>query len=325
MRILLWIVGALAALIAVAFLTLGDPEMQRETLVQKYGGAPSQFVDLPSGAKVHYRVRGKSDGATLLLLHGSNASLHTWEPWVRLLGDEFSVVTVDLPGHGLTIAKAEEAYTATSMAAFVDEFAGAVGLARYAVGGNSMGGHVAGRVAMAYPARVSALILIGSGGVLPPDLPPTPALMQIAQVPVLRELFRLVPTRPIYETGLKASFVSQALVTPAMIDQYWELNRGPGIRAATRVRLRMGMDYWQAEDRNFRANLPKLAMPALILWGRQDKLLPVSGAEIFRQSIPGAQAIIYDDGGHIVQEDVAERSAADVRAFLQSALAVPTP
>lgn len=325
MRILLWILGALAALIALAFLTLGDPEMPRETLLQKYGGAPSRFVDLPSGAKAHFRMQGKEGGPTLLLLHGSNASLHTWEPWIRVLGNEFSMVTVDLPGHGLTIAKANEEFTAASMAAFVDEFAGVIGLPRYAVGGNSMGGHVAGRVAMAYPARISALILIGSGGVLPTDLPPPPMTMQIAQVPVLRELFRLVPTRPIYEAGLKASFVNQALVTPAMIDRYWELNRGPGIRAATRTRLRMGMDYWQAEDRYFRANLPKLTMPALILWGRQDKLLPVSGAEIFRQAIPGAQAIIYDDGGHIVQEDVAERSAADVRAFLQGVLAAPAP
>jgi pimeloyl-ACP methyl ester carboxylesterase len=323
MRILLWVLVGLAALIAVAFLALGDPEMPREQLLHKYGGAPSQFIGLPSGAKAHYRVQGKSGGATVLLLHGSNASLHTWEPWVGLLGDEFSLVTVDLPGHGLTIAKGDETYTAASMAAFADEFARAVGLERYAVGGNSMGGHVAGRVAMAYPARVSALILIGSGGVLPPDLPPPPAMMQITQVPVLRELLRLVPTRPIYEAGLKASFVNQSLVTPAMIDRYWELNRGPGIRAATRTRLRVGLDYWQAEDRYFRATLPKLAMPTLILWGRQDKLLPVSGAEIFRQAIPGAQAIIYDDGGHIVQEDVAERSAADVRAFLRGAVAAP--
>lgn len=324
MRILLWIVGVLAALIAVAFLTLGDPEMPREELMRRYGGTPSQFVDLPSGAKAHYRVQGKPDGATLLLLHGSNASLHTWEPWVRLLGDEFSLVTVDLPGHGLTIAKADESYTAASMAAFVDEFARAAGIARYAVGGNSMGGQVAGRVAMAYPASVSALVLIGSGGVVPPDMPPPPAMMQIMQMPVLGELFRLVPRRPIYEAGLKASFVDQALVTPAMIDRYWELNRGPGIRAATRVRFSFGLDYWEAEDRYFRANLPKLAVPTLILWGRQDKLLPVSAAEIFKQAISGSQAIIYDDGGHIVQEDVAERSAADTRAFLQRALA-PKP
>ncbi|MBL9096540.1 MAG: alpha/beta fold hydrolase, partial [Alphaproteobacteria bacterium] len=143
MRILLWILGALAALIALAFLTLGDPEMPRETLLQKYGGAPSRFVDLPSGAKAHYRMQGKEGGPTLLLLHGSNASLHTWEPWIRVLGNEFSMVTVDLPGHGLTIAKANEEFTAASMAAFVDEFAGVIGLPRYAVGGNSMGGHVA--------------------------------------------------------------------------------------------------------------------------------------------------------------------------------------
>ena len=69
--------------------------------------------------------------------------------------------------------------------------------------------------------------------------------------------------------------------------------------------------------------MPKIAIPTLILWGRQDKLLPVSAADIFKSAIPGAQAIIYDDGGHILQEDLAERSAADARTFLRGPPAPP--
>ena len=83
MRILLWIVGIIAVLIGAAFLFLGDPEVPRDVLMQKYGQAPSQFVDLPSGAKAHYRDQGNAAGPALVLLHGSNASLHTWEPWVK--------------------------------------------------------------------------------------------------------------------------------------------------------------------------------------------------------------------------------------------------
>ena len=78
----------------------------------------------------------------------------------------------------------------------------------------------------------------------------------------------------------------------------------------------MPVEYWLGEDKFFRENLPKLSIPTLILWGRQDKLIPAEAAELFKQMIPGAQAIIYDDGGHVLQEDLAERSAADVRAFL---------
>jgi pimeloyl-ACP methyl ester carboxylesterase len=322
MRVFLWIVGILAALIALAFLTLGDPDVPRDVLVKKYGQPPSQYIELPSGTTGHYRDQGQPQGPPLVLLHGSNASLHTWEPWVKILGDEFRIVTVDLPGHGLTIAREGETFTAESMANFVDEFTTTIGLSRFAVAGNSMGGHVASRVAMQFPTRVSALIPIDAGGVIPPNMPPPPAFFYIVQIPVLREFLRLVPTRPVNEEVLKMSFVNQHLVTPEMIDRSWELNREPSNRAATRKRFRMPLEYWTAEDRFFRENLPKLPVPTLILWGRQDKLIPVEAAEIFKAAIPGAQAIIYDDGGHILQEDLPERSAADVRAFLKAAMAV---
>jgi pimeloyl-ACP methyl ester carboxylesterase len=322
-RVLLWIVGIVAVLIGLAFLFLGDPEVPRDVLLKKYGLAPSQFVDLASGARAHYRDQGNKAGPALVLLHGSNASLHTWEPWVEILGDEFRVVTVDLPGHGLTIAKADEAYTAESMATFVDEFATTIGVERFAVAGNSMGGGVAGRVAMQFPARVSHLIFIDSGGVIAPNMPPPPSFFFLVRTPVLRDFLRLIPGRPIAEQTLKASFANQALVTPDMIDRYWELNRGPGIRMATRKRFSMELEYFQGEDKYFRANLPKIAIPTLILWGLKDQLLPVSAADIFKSAIPGAQAIIYDDGGHILQEDLAERSAADARTFLRGPPAPP--
>jgi pimeloyl-ACP methyl ester carboxylesterase len=324
MRILLWIVGIIAVLIAAAFLFLGDPEVPREVLMAKYGGPPSQFVDLPSGAKAHYRDQGNKDGPALVLLHGSNASLHTWEPWVKLLGDQFHVVTVDLPGHGLTIARADDDYTLESMAKFADEFTTAIGVQRFAVAGNSMGGAVAGHVAIAYPDRVTQLVLIDSGGVLPPHMPEPPVFFYLVRVPVLRDFLRLIPGRPVAEATLKASFVHQDLVTPDMIDRYWELNRGPGIRMATRKRFSMGIEYFQAQDKFFRENLPKVKMPVLILWGRQDNLIPVATADILKGLIPGAQEIVYDGGGHILQEDLADQSAADLRAFLK-AQATPAP
>lgn len=324
-RILLWIVGVLAVLIGLAFAFLGDPAVPREVLVAKYGQAPSQFVDLPSGAKAHYRDRGNRAGPALVLLHGSNASLHTWEPWVKILGDEFRVVTVDLPGHGLTVARTDDALTAESMADFVDAFATKLGLERFAIAGNSMGGHVALRFAIKYPARVSALVPIDSGGVIPPNMPEPPAFFYIVRTPVLREFLRLIPGRPVAEATLKASFANQALVTEAMVDRYWELNREPAIRAATRQRFRMPLEYWLAEDRFSRANLPKLAVPTLILWGLRDKLIPVEAGDILKAAIPGAQLIVYEDGGHILQEDLAERSAADVREFVKTALPASMP
>jgi pimeloyl-ACP methyl ester carboxylesterase len=323
MRILLWIVGILAVLIALAFLTLGDPSVPRDVLVAKYGQAPSQYADLGGGITAHYRDQGNARGPVLVLLHGSNASLHTWEPWVKILGDQFRVVTVDLPGHGLTVVPEAYPLSAEGMADFVETFAAKLALPRFAIGGNSMGGHVALRFAIKYPARTAAVIPIDSGGVLPPNMPEPPAFFYLVQTPGLREFLRLIPTRPISEATLKASFVNQALVTDAMIDRYWELNREPAIRVATRKRFRMGLDYWRGEDRFMRDHLGKISVPTQVLWGAQDKLIPVAAADLVKSMIPGSQAIVYPEGGHILQEDLADRSAADVRTFLKAVFSLP--
>jgi pimeloyl-ACP methyl ester carboxylesterase len=259
----------------------------------------------------------------LVLLHGSNASLHTWEPWVKLLGDRFRVVTVDLPGHGLTVVPDEYPLSAEGMADFVDTFAAQQSLPRFAVGGNSMGAHVALRFAIKHPARVAAVIPIDGGGIFPPNMPEPPAFFRIMSAPGLREFMRLIPGRPVAEATLKASFANQALVTDAMIDRYWELNREPAIRAATRKRFRMGLEYWRGEDRFMRANLGQIKVPALVLWGAKDKLIPVEAAELVKNATPGAQLIVYDEGGHILQEDLADRSAADVRLFLKMVFSLP--
>jgi len=192
MRILLWIVGILAALMALAFLTLGDPAVPRDVLVKKYGLAPSQYADLGDGVTAHYRDQGNARGPVLVLLHGSNASLHTWEPWVKILGDQFRVVTVDLPGHGLTVVPEAYPLSAEGMADFVDTFATKLALPRFAIGGNSMGGHVALRFTIKYPARTAAVIAIDSGGVLPPNMPEPPDFFYIVQTPVLREFLRSI-------------------------------------------------------------------------------------------------------------------------------------
>jgi pimeloyl-ACP methyl ester carboxylesterase len=209
------------------------------------------------------------------------------------------------------------------MADFVDLFAAEVALPRFAIGGNSMGAHVSLRFAIKYPLRVAAAIPIDGGGVIPPNMPEPPAFFRIMSSPGLREFLRLIPTRPIGEATLKASFANQALVTDAMIDRYWELNREPGIRAATRKRFRMGLDYWRGEDRFMRANLSQIKVPVLVLWGRQDKLIPVAAAEIVKSATPGTQLIVYDEGGHILQEDLPERSASDARSFLKMVYSLP--
>src|SRR3546814_17981420 len=73
----------------------------KDELAAKYAGAPSQFITLANGAVAHVRDQGNREGPALVLIHGSNASLHTWEHWAALLGAKYRIVTMDMPGHGL--------------------------------------------------------------------------------------------------------------------------------------------------------------------------------------------------------------------------------
>src|ERR1700759_4858338 len=115
MRTVLGFIAGVPAVFGLRFYILSTPGIPRATLEAKYATPPSQFVDvtykstLPEAdpaedkpARVHYRIRGPQDAPVIVLLHGSNASLFTWEPWSKRLSDEYRVVSVDLPGHGLT-------------------------------------------------------------------------------------------------------------------------------------------------------------------------------------------------------------------------------
>src|SRR5215469_12766083 len=183
MRRLLIVIVVILALLGVGYYFASAPSIPRATLEAKYATAPSQFValsypsTLPSGsasstpgtvpavtARAHYRIRGPEGAPVLLLLHGSNASLFTWEPWSKTLSDHFRVVSVDLPGHGLTGATANHDYSSSGMENFVLAFADKLGLKSFALAGNSMGGGIAARFAEDHPDRVNALILVDAAG-----------------------------------------------------------------------------------------------------------------------------------------------------------------
>lgn len=301
------VVIAAAALVAV----FRDPDIPDALLVAKYGQAPSQFLTLPSGARVHYRDQGNKSGPALVLLHGSNASLHTWEPWVQILGNEFHIVTFDLPSHGLTGAVPGDDYSQEGMATFVGEVTTALNLPTFALAGNSMGGGVAARFTLMNPQRVTKLILVDAAGI-PSKQPTDPGMgFRIARMPILQYVLLYVTPRAVFEDGLKKAIADDALVTPQMVERYWELNRREGNRAASLKRFQTPFDTYIQD------NVGKITAPTLILWGDQDTLIPPDAGEAYRAAIKGSTLIVYKGVGHIPMEEVPDRSAEAVRNFLR--------
>lgn len=126
--------------LAVIVISVVQFDVPREQLVGKYATGASQFVTLPSGASAHVRDEGNPQGPVLVLIHGSNASLHTWEPWVAELDTTYRIISMDLPGHGLTGRVPGDDYSREGMATFLDELMSTLKVERFSVAGNSMGG-----------------------------------------------------------------------------------------------------------------------------------------------------------------------------------------
>jgi pimeloyl-ACP methyl ester carboxylesterase len=308
-RLLLGLV-VLVATIAGALYYFSTPDIPRSALVAKYATPPSQFVTLSDGTRVHVRDRGPRTAPALVLIHGSNASLYTWEPWATHLDDAFRVVTLDMQGHGLTGAVPSRDYSEQAMVRTVAEVANRLGLARFAIGGNSMGGAVAARFVEEYPGRVTQLILVDAGGMPTKEGDRVPLAFRLARIPVLNQILLHVTPRELVIEGLDDAVVRKSVIDDAMIDRYWDFARMEGTREATLERFNLSRDGYVA------LHAGKIAVPTLVLWGEEDHFVPVEAGRMWAKTIRSARLIVYPATGHLPQEEMADKSANDVRTFL---------
>ena len=308
-RALKWL-AALVAVLLVAFLLLRTPDTDPVAMRAKYGAAPSQFVELRPGLTVHYRDEGPRDAPVVVLLHGSNADLHTWDAWAKDLSRDYRVVRFDQIGHGLTGANPSGDYSPAAYVEGVQRVADRLGLERFVLAGNSMGGSIAIGYALAHPQRLGGLVLLDAGGAPWQGQARGNIGFTLARNPVGGWLLQEITPRRLVAQSVRQTVSNQSVATEAAIDRYWELLRYPGNRAATAIRFGMG---WTTFPKN---RLATLKMPVLILWGEDDGLIPVSAGRWFVQAIPGARLVVYPGIGHIPMEEAAAQSAADLREWL---------
>jgi pimeloyl-ACP methyl ester carboxylesterase len=315
---------ALIALLVIAFLIFRTPDTDAAEMRAKYGGAPSQFVDIGDGVSVHLRDEGPKDAPAIMLLHGSNADLHTWEPWVATLTSQYRVIRFDQVGHGLTGPDPKHDYSRANYVADIREVADALGLERFIIGGNSMGGKHALAFAIAHPDRVSGLVLVdASGGPMPQDKAAKKNSgggnigFRIARMPGVNRLVEQITPRSLIAQSLEQSVSVKSIITQPMIDRYWELLRYPGNRRATLKR------FSQPHESLTEAEIAGVTAPTLILWGEEDRLIPVAAGQWLAKVMPTAQITIYPNIGHLPQEEAPAATLGDLLPWL--AEHVPTP
>ncbi|MBN8843488.1 MAG: alpha/beta hydrolase [Sphingomonadales bacterium] len=311
--------GLLLAIL-IAFLALRTGDTDRDEMIAKYGGPDATFAAGPAGQRIHYRDQGRRDGPVVVLLHGSNASLQTWEPLVKRLGGTYRIVTLDLPGHGLTGATPDRDYGADGMIDAVDVVAAKLGIDHFTLGGNSMGGWVAWRYALARPEHVDALLLIDASG-MPlrkgEKAPPSNVGFRILKYPFGRWLATQITPRSLVEESLRGSIEKQGIVDDAMIDRYWELLRFPGNREATVLRAQMDREPAMAD------RVGDIKVPTLILFGKKDLLINPTAAQTFNERIAGSEVVLLDGIGHLPMEEAPDETAAAISDFLTRRLVPP--
>jgi len=304
--------------IAVVIVALRPPEVSLATLRSKYALAGSRFLRLNDGALIHVRDEGNVGAPVLVLVPGLHSPLQVWDAWVQRLKGNLRLVSIDLPGQGLSDAWPRGDYSLAAMNDLVTEVTSGLAIDRFSIAGHSMSGGLAWRYALAHADRVERIVLVAAGGILVEGAGPIPAFRLLA-APFVGPVARQLLLRPFVRATLEQAFVDDDLVDDAMVDRYFETINAEGHRVTLSLRLGYLLSYEPIE------RLDAVAVPTLILWGDQDSLRPVVYASIFHDRIRGSVLRVYPHVGHFPMEEAADASAADVLAFMGGGLSAEVP
>jgi pimeloyl-ACP methyl ester carboxylesterase len=275
-------------------------------LKNKYVYPSSSFISI-DGINVHYRDMGK--GEAILLIHGTGASLHTWEKWIDILSAGYRVISFDLPGFGLTGPDPNHNYQISRYTTILDSLMVKLKVDSFHIAGNSLGGLVAWRYTTQFPQKILTLNLIDAAG-LPQSGKKPPFIFQLAKLPVLSTLLQKVTPKSIIKKSMLDVYKNDQLVTEKLIDRYFELSLREGNRTAFVKRMS------QLNEKLVVSDLENITVPVLIQWGKDDRWIPLANAFEFQKLIPKAELIIYDSG-HVPMEENPMETVKDYMIFLK--------
>lgn len=264
------------------------------------------------GFDLHFEKAG--EGPPMLLVHGFASSSFTWRHVVDAFKDRFTVWTVDLLGHGHSAKPRDANYSVDSQSRLIVDFVREHDLHDATIGGHSFGGGVALRTAMellsSEPERLRQLILVGSAA-YEQEFPP---FIKILRRPILgRVLPYFVPAKLSGLRALHFAYHDRSRITPDQIEGWAWPMRLPGTRASLR---RTALEILPEDLDALTSRYPEIQVPTLLLWGQQDRIVPLSVGQRLHEALPNSRLEILDSCGHVPHEELPERSIALINDFL---------
>jgi pimeloyl-ACP methyl ester carboxylesterase len=251
----------------------------------------------------------------IVFVHGLSGSWPNWLEQLPVFGAERRVIAMDLPGFGHSPMPHQE-ISISGYARLLDRLMGELEIDAAAVVGNSMGGFISAELAIAFPQRVERLVLVSAAGVS------TTADPNVARlVPTARRLQTVLTAGTAWLASKSDTVARRARLRDALLNVVARHpSRLPAALAAEQLRGSGKPGFIQALeailDYDVRERLPEIACPTLIVWGANDRLVPVRDADVFAELIPDARKVVYADTGHVAMLERPAAFNALVKDFL---------
>jgi len=231
-------------------------------------------------------------GNSVILLHGGGGYIELWKHNILELAKHHRVYAFDMVGAGRT-DKVNADYTFDFMAQFTRAFMAALNISKASFIGTSAGGGVALTLTLNFPELVDRLILVGSAG-LGKEVS---FLLRVTTVPGLGRLFSS-PSKAGVAMLCKQAVYDSNLITDEIVEEFYQMATLPEAAAATLNVGRSNFNIWGQFHQPITERLTAIAAPTLIIWGRQDPMVPVTHAQKAAKMIPNAQLAIIEECGH---------------------------
>ena len=302
----------ISILVLVLIYNISYADIAVEDLKKTYANEHSQFIDV-EGMQVHYRDEGT--GLPIVLIHGTGASLHTYDAWTKQLSKNYRVIRLDLPAFGLTGPNKNAEYSIERYTQFLSQFLEKIKVDKFHLAGNSLGGNIAWNYAAEYPEKVLKLILIDASGL--PTFTPQPPIFKMAKTPILNSLFLYITPKFMIRKNIEQVYADKLKVTDALVTRYHKMSLRTGNRKAFIDRAKT--DFNLAEKVNL-VKLKSVKTTTLLIWGAKDTWIPLGNGTRMDSMLPNSKLVILENSGHVPMEENPKESLEFLKSFLNESL-----